>query len=65
MKCTLQKETIIVTYEGERGRATSADGSRRVSDGVQKYSKQYKGYNLIRVATVEGGTTRGTTKDPL
>jgi hypothetical protein len=25
------------------------------------YSVQYKGYNLIGVATVEGGTTRGTT----
>ncbi len=30
-----------------------------VSDGVQKYSVQYKGYNLIGVTTVEGGTTRG------
>ncbi len=61
MKCTLQKETRIVTYEGERERATSADDSRRVSDGVQKYSVQCKGYNLIEVTTVEGGTTRGTT----
>ncbi len=30
-----------------------------VSDGVQKYSVQYKGYNLIGVTTVEGGTMRG------
>ncbi len=61
MKCTLQKGTIIVTYEGERERATRADDSRHVSDGVQNYSVQYKGYNLIGVTTVEGGTTRGTT----
>ncbi len=32
-----------------------------VSVSVQKYSVQYKGYNLIGVTTVEGGTTRGTT----
>ncbi len=50
----------IVTYEGERERVTSADNSWRVSDGVQKYSV-YKGYNLIRVTSMEGGTTRGTT----
>jgi hypothetical protein len=31
------------------------------SGSVQKYSVQYKGYNLIGVTTVEGGTTRGTT----
>ncbi len=61
MKCTLQKETRIVTYGGERERATSADDSRRVSDTVQKYSVLYKGYNLIGVTTVEGGTMRGTT----
>jgi hypothetical protein len=42
-------------------RATSADNSHLVSDGVQKYGVQYKGYNLIGVNTVEGGTTRGTT----
>ncbi len=28
---------------------------------VQKYSVQYRGYNLIRVTNVEGGATRGTT----
>ncbi len=28
---------------------------------VQKYSVQYKGYNLIEVTTVEEGATRGTT----
>ncbi len=61
MKCTLQKETIIVTYEGERERATRADNSRHVSDGVQKYSVQYKGYNLFVLTTVEGGTMRGMT----
>ncbi len=61
MKCTLQKETKIVTYKGEREKATSADNSQHVSENVQKYSVQYKGYNLIGVTTVEGGTTRGTT----
>jgi hypothetical protein len=61
MKCTLQKETTIVTFKGKRERATSADNSQRVSDDVQKYSVQYKGYNLIEVTTVEGGTMRGTT----
>ncbi len=38
-----------------------AGNCRRVSDSVQKYSVQYKGYNLIRVTTVEGGTTRSKT----
>ncbi len=38
---------------------TGADGCRRVS--VQKYSVQYKGYNLIGVTTVEASTTRGMT----
>jgi hypothetical protein len=40
-------------------RATCAWRCRLVS--VQKYSVQYKGYNLVRVTTVEGGATRGTT----
>ncbi len=53
MKFTLQKDMTIVTYEGERERATSADNSRRVSEDVQKYSAQYKGYNLIGVTTVK------------
>jgi hypothetical protein len=61
MKCTLQKEMRIVTYEGGRERATSADDSRCVSNGVQKCSVQYKEYNLIGVTAVEGGTTRGMT----
>jgi hypothetical protein len=60
MKCTQQKETIVVIYEGKRERATSADNSRRVRDDVQMYSVQYKGYNLIGVTALEGGTTRGT-----
>jgi hypothetical protein len=42
-------------------RATSACSCRRVSVRVQRYSVQYKGYNLIGVTTVEGGTTKGTT----
>jgi hypothetical protein len=41
--------------------ATSACRCRRVSVGVQRYSVQCKGYNLIGVTTVEGGTARGTT----
>jgi hypothetical protein len=32
-----------------------------VSVSVQRYSVQYKGYNLVRVTTVEGGATIGTT----
>jgi hypothetical protein len=48
-------------HEGKRERATRADDSQRVSDGVRKHSAQYKGYNLIGFATVEGGTTRGMT----
>jgi hypothetical protein len=42
-------------------RATSACRCRCVSVSLQKYSVQYKGYNLIGVTTVEGGTARGTT----
>ncbi len=42
-------------------RATSACRCRSVSVSVQRYSVQYKGYNLIGVTTVEGGTARGTT----
>jgi hypothetical protein len=42
-------------------RATIACGCRRVSASVQKYSVQYKRYNLIEVTTVEEGATRGTT----
>jgi hypothetical protein len=44
-----------------RERATSAWRCRRVSVGVQRYSVQYKGYNLIGVTTVEESTARGTT----
>jgi hypothetical protein len=44
-----------------RERATSAWRCRRVSVGVQRYSVQYEGYNLIGVTTVEGGTARDTT----
>jgi hypothetical protein len=40
-------------------KATSACSCRRMS--VQRYSVQYKGYNLVRVTTVEEGTTRGMT----
>jgi hypothetical protein len=40
-------------------RATSACSCRRVS--VQSGSVQYKGYNLVRVTTVEEGATIGTT----
>jgi hypothetical protein len=44
-----------------KGRATSACSYRPVSVSVQGYSVQYKGYNLLGVTTVEGGTTKGTT----
>ncbi len=42
-------------------RATSACNCRRVSLSVQRCSVQYKGYNLIRVTTMEEGATIGTT----
>jgi hypothetical protein len=41
--------------------ATSACWCRRVNASVQRYSVQYKGYNLVEVITVEGGATRGKT----
>jgi hypothetical protein len=44
-----------------RERATSACRCRRVSVGVQRYSVQCKGYNLVGVTTVEGDAERGTT----
>jgi hypothetical protein len=47
-------------HVGKRERATCAGNCRHVSGSVQKYSVQYKGYNLIGVTTVEGGVTRGT-----
>ncbi len=40
---------------------TSACRCRHVSVGVQRYSVQCKGYNLIGVTNVEGDTARGTT----
>ncbi len=52
MKCTLQQETRIVTYEGERERVTSADDSLRVSAGVQKYR--------ITVYSTKGTTSSGS-----
>jgi hypothetical protein len=42
-------------------RATCACRCQRVGVSVQKYSVQYRGYNLVGVTTVEGGATRGTT----
>jgi hypothetical protein len=42
-------------------RATCAGRCWRVIVSVQRYSVQYKEYNLVGVTTVEGGTTRGTT----
>jgi hypothetical protein len=60
MECTLQnlKQNSLTKAED---RATRADGCQRVSVSVQKYSVQYKGYNLIGVTTVEASTTRGMT----
>jgi hypothetical protein len=54
----LQNEISLTKAEE---RATSAYGCRGVSVSVQQYSIQYKGYNLIRVTTVEASITRGTT----
>jgi hypothetical protein len=51
------KRKMSLTKAKER--APSACRCLRVS--VQRYSVQYKGYNLIGVTTVEGGTARGTT----
>jgi hypothetical protein len=59
MQCTLRNETKI-SLMWAKERATCAGTCRHVSENVQKYSIQYKGYNLIGVTTVEGGTTRGT-----
>jgi hypothetical protein len=42
-------------------KSTKACSCRRVSVSVQRYSVQYKGYNLVKVTTVEEGATRGTT----
>jgi hypothetical protein len=42
-------------------RATGACRCRRVSVGVQRYSVQRRGYNLIGVTTVEGDTARCMT----
>ncbi len=51
---TAKSRTKSLTKAKER--ATGADGCQRVS--VQKYSVQYKGYNLIGVTTVEESATR-------
>jgi hypothetical protein len=56
---TAKLETKSLTKVKER--ATGAEGCRRVSESVQQYSVQYKGYNLIWVTTVEASTTRGMT----
>ncbi len=62
MKCTLLS-WMRISLTKAKERATSACNCRRVSvrGSVQGYSVQYKGYNLVGVTTVEGGTTRGTT----
>jgi hypothetical protein len=62
MECTLRMlKQKSLTKAAER--ATSAEDCRRVSVGVgvQQYSVQCKGYNLIGVTTVEASETRGTT----
>jgi hypothetical protein len=60
MEYTLQDlQQKSLTKAGER--VTSADDCRHVSVGVQQYSVQCKGYNLIGVTTVEASETRGTT----
>ncbi len=58
VRCEMKQN---ITHVGKRERVTCAEDCQHVSGSVQKYSVQYKGYNLIGVTTVEGGTTRGTT----
>jgi hypothetical protein len=53
------KQKMSLTKAKER--ATSTCRCQHVRVSVQRYSVQYKGYNLIGVTTVEGGTTRGMT----
>ncbi len=62
MKCTLCS-WMESSLTKARERATSACSCRRVSvsGSVHGYSRQYKGYNLIGVTTVEEGATIGTT----
>jgi hypothetical protein len=55
--CRTEMKTSLMKA---KERATSACSCRHVSVSVQRYRVQYKGYNLIGVTTVEGGT-RGTT----
>jgi hypothetical protein len=52
----LERKTSLTKAEEK---ATGACRCQRVS--VQSYSVQYKRYNLVRVTTVKGGATRGTT----
>jgi hypothetical protein len=64
MKCTLQRsgQKTNLHLRRRKERATGSDDCRRVSvKGVQKYSVQCKGYNLIGVTTVEVSAARGTT----
>jgi hypothetical protein len=56
---TLYSWNENVIYEGGR----ESDWHllmQRASVSVQRYSVQYKGYNLVGVTTVEGGATRVT-----
>ncbi len=51
-----------ITLTKAKERATGSDDCQRVSvKGVQKYSVQCKGYNLIGVTTVEVSAARGMT----
>ncbi len=60
MKCTLWNWSEKC-HLWRRKREQPAPVDVDVSVSVQRYSVQCKGYNLIGVTTVEGGTTRGTT----
>ncbi len=58
---TAKIETKYHLRGRERERLMPVCRCRRVSVGVQRYSVQCRGYNLVGVTTVEEDATRGTT----
>ncbi len=57
VKMSIKRQLLLENYTHVEGLYSC----RCVSVSVQKYSVQYKGYNLVRVIAVERGVTRGTT----
>jgi hypothetical protein len=53
--------SVAVPVDGTGTASVAPVMAPLVSVSVQKYSVQYKGYNLIGVTTVEVSTTRGMT----